>query len=181
MSKDPSDADGMSVPARRRRGEDDQDDSAPWKRRALVLGLGLAAASLAALVLFGVKGGSIYAKPVDQLLREKGTFTNRPVAAEGMLVHGSLEKRDQPCEYRFVIAKNGSELPVRFPQCVVPDTFRDVPGMDVGVTVEGRLQADDTFEATKVLAKCPSKYEMQEKQRRGEQVPHGPISQSTLP
>jgi cytochrome c-type biogenesis protein CcmE len=179
MAQDRSEADGMSVPARRRRGEDEVDEN-PWRRRALVLGLGLAAASLTALVLFGVKGGSIYAKPVDQLLREKAAFANRPVAAEGTLVHGSLEKRDQPCEYRFVIAKNGSELPVRFAQCVVPDTFRDVAGMDVGVTVEGRLQPDDSFEATKVLAKCPSKYEMQEKQRRGEQMPHAPISQSTF-
>ena len=168
---------GVSVPARRRRADDEVEER-PWRRRAMVIGLAVAAASLAALVLFGVKGGAIYAKPVDQLLREKATFTNRPVSAEGMLVHGSLEKRDQPCEYRFVIQKNGSELPVRFGQCVVPDTFRDVAGMDVGVTVEGRLLADNTFEATKVVAKCPSKYEMQEKQKRGEQMPHAPISQS---
>src|SRR5215467_11806960 len=120
------DTDGVSVPPRRRRSDEEVDEN-PWRRRGLVIGLGSAAAALAALVLFGLAGGAIYAKPVDQLLRQKVNFTNRPVAAEGVLVHGSLEKRDQPCEYRFVIEKNGSQLPVRFPQCVVPDTFRDVP------------------------------------------------------
>ena len=65
------------------------------------------------------------------------------------------------------------DVPVRFAQCVVPDTFRDVPGMDVGVTVEGSLLADNSFEATTVLAKCPSKYEMKERQGKGEQMPHG--------
>jgi cytochrome c-type biogenesis protein CcmE len=85
-------------------------------------------------------------------------------------------KRDQPCEYRFTIGKNGAELPVRFAQCVVPDTFRDVPDLDVGVTVEGELQADGSFEATSVLAKCPSKYEMQQRKQHGEQMPHGPFA-----
>jgi cytochrome c-type biogenesis protein CcmE len=58
----------------------------------------------------------------------------------------------------------------------VPDTFRDVPGMDVGVTVEGELQSDQSFLASSVLAKCPSKYEMKEKQKNGEQMPHGPLA-----
>ena len=93
-------------------------------------------------------------------------------------MHGSLERRDQPCEYRFVLQKNGAEMSVRFAQCVVPDTFRDVPDLDVGVSVEGALQTDDSFEATSVLAKCPSKYDMQQKKQQGEQMPHGPLAVS---
>jgi cytochrome c-type biogenesis protein CcmE len=119
---------------------------------------------------------AIYSKPVDELLSARAKFMGRPVRAEGNLVHGSLSKREQPCEYRFVITKNAAELPVRFGQCVVPDTFRDVPGMDVGVTVEGELQADGSFEATSVLAKCPSKYEMKQRKERGEEMPHGPFA-----
>jgi hypothetical protein len=89
----------------------------------------MGAAALATLVLTGMQDKAIYSKPVDELLAQKAKFIGRPVRAEGLLVHGSLTKRDQPCEYRFVIAKNGAELPVRFAQCVVPDTFRDVPTM----------------------------------------------------
>jgi len=174
-------ADATSGPAadraRRRRGEiDDGSSQRPWLRRALVFGMAASAAALAALFLLGMKDKAIYAKPVDQLVAEKAKFIGRPVRAEGLLVHGSLVKRDSPCEYRFTIQKNGTEVPVRFAQCVVPDTFRDIAGMDVGVTVEGTLAADDSFEASSVLAKCPSKYEMKEKQKNGELMPHGPTA-----
>jgi cytochrome c-type biogenesis protein CcmE len=138
----------------------------------------MGAAAIAALVLGGMQSNAIYSKPIDALLADKARFLHRPVRAEGNLVHGSLAKRERPCEYRFTLEKNGAELPVRFAQCVVPDTFRDVPDVDVGVTVEGELQPDATFEATSVLAKCPSKYEMQQRKQHGEQMPHGPLAVS---
>lgn len=151
-------------------------DRKRWTGPVLAVGLAAGAAAVATFVLTGMKDNAIYSKPVDELLAQKDKFAGRPVRAEGNLVHGTLEKRDQPCEYRFTIAKNGAELPVRFPQCVVPDTFRDVPGMDVGVTVEGELQPDQSFLASSVLAKCPSRYEMKERQKNGEQMPHGPLA-----
>jgi cytochrome c-type biogenesis protein CcmE len=139
----------------------------------VVVPLVMLSAAIAGLVLAGMKDNAIYSKPVDELLAQKAKFAGRPVRAEGNLVHGTLAKRDSPCEYRFTITKNGIEVPVRYAQCIVPDTFRDVPGMDVGVTVEGELQADNSFEATSVLAKCPSKYEMKDRTANGEVMPHG--------
>ena len=153
-----------------------QDAPKRWKGVAVATGIAMGAAAIATLVLTGMQDKAIYSKPVDQLIAQKGKFLGRPVRAEGILVHGSLVKRDQPCEYRFSIQSGGSELPVRFPQCVVPDTFRDVPDIDVGVTVEGELQSNDSFEATSVLAKCPSKYEMKQRKQQGEQMPHGPLA-----
>jgi len=147
-----------------------------WAGPVAAIALAMGAGAIAVLVLTGMQGSAIYSKPVDQLLMQRAKYLGRPVRAEGLLVHGSLVKRDQPCEYRFTIAKNGAELPVRFAQCVVPDTFRDVPDIDVGVTVEGELRHNDTFEATSVLAKCPSKYEMQQRKQRGEEMPHGPLA-----
>jgi len=147
----------------------------PSSRRGLyiVVPLVMLGASIATLVLTGMKDNAIYSKSVDQLVAEKAKFAHRPVRAEGNLVHGTLTKRETPCEYRFTIAKNGVEVPVRYAQCIVPDTFRDVAGMDVGVTVEGELQADNSFQATSVLAKCPSKYEMKDRNAKGETMPHG--------
>jgi cytochrome c-type biogenesis protein CcmE len=139
----------------------------------LVVALVMISAAVAGLVLSGMKDNAIYSKPVDELVAQKARFAGRPVRAEGNLVHGTLQKRETPCEYRFTIEKNGVDVPVRFAQCIVPDTFRDVPGMDVGVTVEGELQADNSFEATTVLAKCPSKYEMKDRNAKGEAMPHG--------
>ena len=138
----------------------------------IVIPLVMAAAAIAGRGLTGMKDNAIYSKPVDELLAQKARVAGRPVRAEGNLVHGTLVKRDTPCEYRFTISKNDVAVPVRFAQCIVPDTFRDVAGMDVGVTVEGELLADNTFEATSVLAKCPSKYEMKDRAARGERMPH---------
>ncbi|MGD0676995.1 MAG: cytochrome c maturation protein CcmE [Polyangiaceae bacterium] len=166
---------------RRRRGAFEETPRNRWTGPLVAVGLAMGSVSIAALVLTGMQDKAIYSKPVDQLLSQKAKFVGRPVRAEGVLVHGSLEKRDQPCEYRFSISKNGVELPVRFAQCVVPDTFRDVRDIDVGVTVEGELRADDSFEATSVLAKCPSKYEMQERKSHGEDMPHGPLAAEPWP
>lgn len=169
--------------ARRRRTghEVDEDPEASRKRLLLVVPLVTAAAAIAALVLVGMQDNGMYSKPVDQLMTEKGKFVGKAVRAEGNLVHGSLVKRESPCEYRFTIEKNGTEVPVRFAKCVVPDTFRDMPGMDVAVTVEGELRADNSFEASQVLAKCPSKYEMKEKAQKGERAPHAAVGGSAPP
>src|SRR5215472_9870469 len=160
------------MPARRRRaGAGDPD--ATRRGLLIVVPLVMMAAAVAGVVLTQMKDNAIYSKSVDQLIAEKTRFANRQVRAEGNLVHGTLAKRDSPCEYRFTIESKGVSLPVRYPQCIVPDTFRDVPGMDVGVTVEGELLADNSFEASSVLAKCPSKYEMKDRASHGEKMPHG--------
>jgi cytochrome c-type biogenesis protein CcmE len=174
----PSDGDnGMAVPVRRRRNSPTPGDSK--KNLVLVIGLVMAVVGIVAVVFIFMKDTSVYAKPVDELMQQKAQFLAssahpaRPVRVEGLLVHGTLEKRDKPCEYRFHIEKHGTDLPVRYGQCVVPDTFRDVAGMEVGVTVEGELQPDGSFEASSVLAKCPSKYEMQQRAAKGESMPTG--------
>jgi cytochrome c-type biogenesis protein CcmE len=130
------------------------------------------AGGIVALVMTSFKDAAVYSKNVDQVLAEGRSLGARQLRVEGNLVHGSLVRRDLPCEYRFTIKGKEAELPVTYAKCIVPDTFRDVPGMDVGVTVEGKLGAGGRFEATQVLAKCPSKYEMKEKQARGEEMPH---------
>jgi cytochrome c-type biogenesis protein CcmE len=161
----------LPVRGPRRRGVS-SDPHATRRGLMIVVPLVMGGVAIAGLILTGMKDNAIYSKPVDELVAQKSKFSGRPVRAEGMLVHGTLTKRETPCEYRFTIEKNGVAVPVRYAQCIVPDTFRDVAGMDVGVTVEGEILADNSFEATSVLAKCPSKYEMKDRAARGEQMPH---------
>ncbi|MBK7585194.1 MAG: cytochrome c maturation protein CcmE [Myxococcales bacterium] len=124
------------------------------------------------LVLTSFEQSAIYSKGVDELVAEKATLGSRNVRVAGNLVKGTLKKRDEPCEYRFTIVKNEKTLDVRYAQCVVPDTFRDVPGMDVEVTAEGKLNDEGYFEANQIMAKCPSKYEMKDRAQKGEKTPH---------
>ena len=145
---------------------------APRRNLALLAGVLIAAAGILALVFSSVDDAAIYSMPTDQLLAQKDEFATKNVRVEGNLVPGTLTRRDEPCEYRFSIQKNGEQLAVRYPACVVPDTFKDVPGMDVQVTAEGKLNPAGHFDATNIMAKCPSKYEMQQRAKKGEAAPH---------
>jgi cytochrome c-type biogenesis protein CcmE len=131
--------------------------------------------ALVALFMVGFKKAAIYATPVDQLLARKDELKGRKLRVEGELVPGSLQKRDKPCEYRFTLhgKENAETLPVRYPQCIIPDTFRDVPGGGVQVTIEGTLKSEtNDFEATLVMAKCSSKYDAEKHQMMpGEGLP----------
>jgi cytochrome c-type biogenesis protein CcmE len=137
----------------------------------LVMGGGILA-----LVLTSFKQSAVYSKGVDELIAEKERIAGRNVRVTGNLVKGTLKRRDEPCEYRFSVSKNEKSLDVRYAQCVVPDTFRDVPGMDVEVTAEGKLTSEGHFEANQIMAKCPSKYDMKDRAQKGEEAPHQAIA-----
>lgn len=146
----------------------------------LLIGLLVMGGGILTLVFTSFQGSAVYSKGVDDLMRDKAQVGERAVRVQGTLVKGSLVRRDQPCEYRFNIEKKGVVLPVRYAQCIVPDTFRDMPGMDVDVTAEGKLSQTGHFEASTIFAKCPSKYEMQERAKGGEKAPHNPAMAQAL-
>jgi cytochrome c-type biogenesis protein CcmE len=128
------------------------------------------------LAFTGLDGAFNYTVQVERLVKEQAQFAKRNIKVQGMLVKGTLVRRDDPCEYRFKLhdeQNKDSIIPVQYRQCVVPDTFRDMPGMDVMVTAGGKLAPDGkSFEATDIMAKCPSKYEMQQRSMAGEAAPH---------
>ena len=126
-----------------------------------------------ALLLFGSSASDafVYSKLVEEVTQKPAEFKGRELRVEGDLKQGSLKFAEDPCEYRFTIGKPGHELPVRFPECIVPDTFKDgVVGLKV--TVQGKLTDNGYFLANEVIPKCPSKYEMNERAKTGEAVPH---------
>lgn len=147
----------------------------PKARRelGLLIALLVMGGAILALVMTSFNDSAIYSKTVDQLMSERASLSGRNVRVQGTLVKGTLARRDSPCEYRFRLKKNGAEVEVRYPQCVVPDTFRDVPNMDVDVTATGKLAADGHFQASEIMAKCPSKYDMKQRAASGEKAPHG--------
>jgi cytochrome c-type biogenesis protein CcmE len=114
----------------------------------------------------------VYSKLVDEVQAKPKAWKGQELRVEGDLKQGSILFKEQPCEWRFTLSSKGHEMPVRFPQCIVPDTFKD--GMGLKVTVQGKLHDDGYFLANQVIPRCPSKYEMQEKAARGEKMPHAP-------
>jgi cytochrome c-type biogenesis protein CcmE len=133
------------------------------------------------LLLFGSSASDalVYSKLVDEVLAKPADFRGRELRVEGDLKQGSIQFRAEPCEYRFTLGKPGQEMDVRFPQCIVPDTFKD--GVGLKVTVQGKLTDEGHFLANQVIAKCPSKYEMDERAKRGEAMPHALPGQPGAP
>lgn len=174
--------DPVVAESRRATGSSDPDDSERKRNLGLLLGLFVVGGAALWLTLGSSSEDLKYSRTVEQVLANEQGDNGRVITVEGRLVHGSLMKRDQPCEYRFQLrAKEGSSdaLAVHYPVCIVPDNFRDVAGIDVDVTATGRVK-DGVLTADSISTKCPTKYEMQQQQQLGVKAPHAPVGGATL-
>jgi cytochrome c-type biogenesis protein CcmE len=135
--------------------------------RALLLGTLVLGAAVLTVVFSFAESKPMYARSVSEFLRQPMRDTR--VRLQGFLVRGSLCKEEATCNFRFRLTDSPSEaagdarpeLEVNYAGCIVPDNLRDEPGLEVEVGAEGELCADCAyFEATHLITKCPSKYEM---------------------
>jgi len=102
-------------------------------------------------------GGFAYYVTVDEFNRQGEPHGHFRV--NGKVVPGSIDRVPGGRQVRFTLVDKEAPatLPVDFTG-VIPDTFVD----EADVVVEGHKRGDGTFEATLLLAKCPSKYEAAE-------------------
>jgi len=124
-----------------------------------------------AWIVSSSEGTFVYFHSVSEMLAERAGLTadqDRDLRVHGFVVNGSIEKdldgsqvwfaiQDGPTSDDEIKATSGESnvtLTVVYNGIDVPDLFAD----GAEVVVEGNLTAD-TFEATRIMAKCPSKYE----------------------
>ena len=122
----------------------------------LLIGLGIAATMVFMLVVATQKsdGGFAYYVTVQEYVAKgqpQGHFR-----VNGKVSPGTIERMADGRQVKFTIVDKAGQatLPVDFTG-IIPDTFVD----EADVVVEGKSRADGVFEATTLLAKCPSKYE----------------------
>lgn len=121
----------------------------------IVIGAAVVVIAVGALVWFGVGRGSVYYYTVSELVA-KGPATQVRVA--GRLVEGTVQGMGT-ADLKFVIhdrEQTASTIAVAY-SGVVPDSFKD--SADTEVVAEGDFNADGSFAAKSLQAKCPSKYE----------------------
>lgn len=122
----------------------------------ILIGLGIVATMAFMLVVATGKsdGGFAYYVTVEEFA-EKGQPKGR-FRVNGKVAIGSIERMPDGRQVKFTMrdSDGSATLPVDFAG-IIPDTFVD----DADVVVEGNRRADGVFEATTLLAKCPSKYE----------------------
>ena len=126
------------------------------RTKFVLIGLGIAATMAFMLVVATQKsdGGFAYYVTVREF-NDKGEPKGR-FRVNGKVATGSIERLSDGRQVKFTIRDKdgGAQLPVDF-SGIIPDTFVD----EADVVVEGNRRADGVFEATTLLAKCPSKYE----------------------
>jgi cytochrome c-type biogenesis protein CcmE len=110
-------------------------------------------------VLFALsfRGSMVYYLTVSEFLTHPPSDLDGHFRVNGKVATGSIVKEQGVLGARFLVTDGKKTLPVIFRK-ELPDTFVD----NAEVVVEGKMK-DGTFEAHTLFAKCPSKYESEQK------------------
>jgi cytochrome c-type biogenesis protein CcmE len=122
------------------------------RKRFLIAAL-VVVAAIGALIYIGVRGGSVYYMTLAELKTKGDTVYGDKIRLGATVVDGSIQSGADGVT-RFVVTDGTNTLPVSY-KGGLPNTFQD----GVGVVLQGKLTSSGTFEASSLLAKCPSKYE----------------------
>jgi cytochrome c-type biogenesis protein CcmE len=124
------------------------------KRLRLYLGAAVILVVLVYLVISSTQGSVVYAMTLQELVDRGSSIYGQGVRVGGNVDGDSISFNANDLTLRFTIYDGGLTLPVEY-KGAQPDMFRD----EAQVLVEGKYSEDGLFRATKLLLKCPSKYE----------------------
>ncbi len=127
------------------------------KKVKFIIGGIIIAVAIIYLVYSGIQKAGLYYLTVSEIKNEGITAYGQSVRVNGDVLDGSIEWDSQEGTLRFIISDGENKLPIIY-RGVAPDTFRG----GAEVVVEGKYTPENIFEADKIMAKCPSKYEAQE-------------------
>ncbi len=122
------------------------------KRKFLFAGLVL----IVAFAFLGYQAfisAATYYLTVSELKSKGGAAYGERVRLGGTAQAGTIVYENKSRMLRFTVTDGTESLSVLY-QGVVPDSFKP----DAEVVLEGQYGEDGTFQATTLLAKCPSKY-----------------------
>ena len=119
-----------------------------------VIAAGVIVIVLVYLILSSTQGSTVYALTIGELKGRGSAIYGRGVRVGGTVVANSITYDASQVLLRFVLVEGGDTLPVTY-KGARPDMLRD----GAEALVEGKYGPGGTFEASKLLLKCPSKYE----------------------
>ena len=110
--------------------------------------------TLAWLAAGGIKETKTYYKEIKEVTALTDAARYERLRVGGDVEKGSIVRAGH--EVRFVLTQNDLKLPVVYAGSEpLPDTFRD----GAQALADGKMRQDGVFQATKIQAKCASKYE----------------------
>ena len=127
------------------------------KKVKFIVGGIIIAVAIIYLVYSGIQKTGLYYLTVSEIKKEGSMAYGQSTRVNGNVLDGSIQWDSQEGTLRFIISDGENKLPIIY-RGVAPDTFRG----GAEVVVEGKYTPENIFEADKIMAKCPSKYEAQE-------------------
>ncbi|MFQ5742923.1 MAG: cytochrome c maturation protein CcmE [Acidobacteriota bacterium] len=124
------------------------------RRRQVAVAVGIVLVAVIYVIITGMQDTMVYYYTVSEVRGQEAALTGEPLRVAGKVVVGSIERSTGNLVHSFMIEEGGQQLPVVY-RGIAPDTFQD----QAEAVVEGRLDAAGVFQATFLMAKCPSKYE----------------------
>jgi cytochrome c-type biogenesis protein CcmE len=109
------------------------------------------------LMFSGIDNAMVYYYTVSEVQSQGRQLTGKGIRISGHVRPGSIKRTEDGTSVDFEVYErsSGQALQVSYAG-LIPDTFKD----DAEVVVEGVYDlTDPSFNATTLLAKCPSKYE----------------------
>lgn len=126
----------------------------PWLNPKLLIVAAVLSAAVGFLVFNALGSSMAYFQTVGELKASGKGLNGEQIRVGGGVEPGSIEERALSEELRFLITDGTNTLPVVY-DGIVPDIFQE----DVEVVAEGTIGPDGTMVATKLLTKCPSRFE----------------------
>jgi cytochrome c-type biogenesis protein CcmE len=118
--------------------------------------------TLAWLAIGGISETKTYYKTIAELNQMGEQGKERRLRVGGDVETNSIKREGR--EVRFMITQDKLRLPVVYSGIdPLPDTFKD----GAQALADGKLGTDGVFHATKIQAKCASKYEAKPTQKPG--------------
>ena len=124
------------------------------RSRQVTIAVGVILVAVAFVMYTGIQESSVYYYTVSEVVAQQSQLTGEPLRIAGEVVPGSINQDSTGLVHEFVIEEGGKTIPVVY-RDIAPDTFQD----RAEAVVEGALDEHGTFQATFLMAKCPSKYE----------------------
>jgi len=123
------------------------------KKFRFIVGGGILLLVLIYLIYTGMEGTMRYYMTVSELTAKGNSIYGEKVSLGGRVVKGSIKWDRLKLKLKFSITDGKKSLPVIY-KGVIPDAFKN----GASVVAEGTYSPKGFFQATALLAKCPSKY-----------------------
>ena len=126
----------------------------------IIIGTLIIVAALGFLIISGFKDSSVYYMTVTELNAKKAGLAGEGLRVSGYVIPSSIDWDAEKIKVRFTMLEGRDSLRVLY-KGVKPDQLADAQQ----VLAEGKLDAEGVLQASKLLLKCPSKYEAQLQQQ----------------